>query len=131
MSRLPLLAYPQLESLARLSESVDKPCDCAKLSLAGWASMPVSFPEDQLHAVGTLRDDTIDEPTVVEHHPNGTQYWGETAPIAPRFYPYNLCDVSQCGVCERAYLTYNEGGGYFFDRRIRALSASLLVDVNI
>jgi hypothetical protein len=37
--------------------------------------------------------------------------------------------VWECSVCGRLYLRYTEGGGYFVDRRIRAVSANLIEDV--
>ncbi|WP_248295219.1 hypothetical protein [Paraburkholderia sp. UYCP14C] len=67
--------------------------------------------------------------TFSEYLPNKATYWSGDAPIAPRYFPYNRCGVWQCSTCGRLYLRYVEGGGYFVDRRIRALNADLIDDV--
>jgi hypothetical protein len=66
--------------------------------------------------------------TYDEYHPAGTRYASDDAPIAPRHFPYNRCNVSRCVTCGRLYLRYQEGGGYFIDQRIRALDPALIVD---
>ncbi len=129
MNDLSYLNFQQLEDLASRSDVVQAPCECSKSSLAGWASLPVSFPEDRLQRVGTLIQGNVDEAAFSEFLPNGTGYWSEDAPIAPRYFPYNRCDVWECTACRRGFLRYTEGGGYFFDQRIRALSRALLVDM--
>lgn len=129
MNDLPHLDFQQLVSLASRSESVQTPCNCTKASLAGWSSLPVSFPEGQLQRIGTLVQGDVDEATFAEFLPSGTDYWANDAPIAPRYAPYNRCDAWECTVCRRVFLRYTEGGGYFVDQRIRALGRSVLVDV--
>ena len=99
---------------------------CAPLACPGWESMPASFDAASLHRVGTLRDSADEDPTLQEHHPDGTHGWSANAPIAPAFFPYNRCDVWQCPACARAFLRYTEYGGYYLDARIRELDASLL-----
>lgn len=42
------------------------------------------------------------------------------------YFPYNRCN-EQCGECERVYLRYAEGGGYYVEQRIRALNDPLLI----
>lgn len=121
------LDYPALVALAQQSDAVTAPCACVRSLSAAWESQPVSFPEDQLREVGTLRV-SEDEPPFDEYHPARTQFWSPEAPIAPRYFPYNRCDVWACAVCGRHFLRYVEGGGYFVDRRIRKLAAALLVD---
>lgn len=71
------------------------------------------------------------EPTFAEYRPANVQYWSPDAPIAPRYFPYNRCGVWECSECGRLYLRYTEGGGYFVDRRIRALKAGLVEDVGV
>ena len=129
--RLPPLDHSALAQLALRSQAVTQACSCVATSLLGWATVPLSLPEDQLREVGTLLSTEEDEPTFSEYHPDATRYWSVDAPIAPRYFPYNRCDVWECTVCQRCYLRYTEGGGYFVDRRIRALSASLLVDAEL
>lgn len=128
MNDLPYLDFPQIDSLASRSEAVQKPCSCVKTSLIGWASLSVSFPEEQMQRVGTLTHGNPDEATFADFLPNGRGYWSDDAPIAPRYFPYNRCDVWECTACRRIFLRYTEGGGYFVDQRIRALTRSLLVD---
>jgi len=118
----------QLTGLARASAAVTAACHCNRESLAAWRAIPMTLRQDRLEEVGFLFDDPYDEPTFAEYHPAGTHYDSDTAPIAPRFYPYNRCAVVRCLDCGRAYLRYNEAGGYFTELRIRALQPELIVD---
>ncbi|KVT45386.1 hypothetical protein [Burkholderia ubonensis] len=129
MNRPPYLAHAALLELARQSAAVSSSCTCTKTPLDGWASLPLSLPDDQLDVVGTLvAPDETGEPTFDEHHPAGTRYWSADAPIAARHFPYNRSNVCRCRPCGRVYLRYQEGGGYFIDQRIRALNPELIVD---
>lgn len=129
MPGLPLLDHAALYALAQRSAAVDTVCSCAAHALSSWCSIPLSFPEAQLDLIGTLRADPFTEPSFAEYHPQGTRYDAADAPVAPRYFPYNRCDVAACVRCGRCYLRYDETGGYFFDRRIRALSQpALLID---
>lgn len=117
-----------LIALARSADTA-RPCPaCGPLQRPGWESMPSSFDRDALVRTGTLRDDTIDEPTLEEYHPRGTHHWSPDAPIAPAHYPYNRCDVWQCTACRRAYLRYTEYGGYYEDERVRFIDPELVVE---
>lgn len=122
------LDFPELAALAAASASVARECACSALSLAAWESMPPSLDLDAYEVVGTLVEDPFTEATFAEHHPNGTRYDSVDAPIAPRYFPYNRCQVARCLRCGRHYLRYTEGGGYFTDDRIRALRPELLID---
>ncbi|SOY93308.1 conserved hypothetical protein [Cupriavidus taiwanensis] len=121
--------FDVLQSLARRTDAITAECGCSAPSLDAWTSVPVSFPEQQLRAVGTLVQDLYSEPRFEEFHPAKTNIWSADAPIAPLYYPYNRCTVWECGSCRRVYLRYVEGGGYFVDPRIRRLSDGVLVDV--
>ena len=77
--------------------------------------------------IGTLRDPDIHEPTTDEHHPNGSRYASPDAPVAVRFFPYNVSDVYACGACSKVVMRYTEFGGYYVDHRVRELDASLIV----
>ncbi|WNC92472.1 hypothetical protein RI103_29870 [Paraburkholderia sp. FT54] len=105
------------------------PCTCTKTPLDGWQSQPLSLDEAQFEEIGTLLPEDDPEPTFSEYLPGKTSYWAADAPIAPRYFPYNRCAVWQCSLCGRLYLRYVEGGGYFVDRRIRAVQAALIEDV--
>lgn len=122
------LDFDALTALAAVSAAVKRSCACNALPLTAWESMPPSLELDQYATVGTLVEDPYTEATFAEYHPNGTRYASPDAPIAPRYFPYNRCDVSRCLKCGRHYLRYTEGGGYFTDDRIRALRPELLVD---
>ena len=111
------------------TRSAENGCGCGKTPLAGWQSMPLSFDETTLDEIGTLMPPGIDEPSYEEYLPEGTSYWADAAPIAPRYFPYNRCTVSRCRACTAVFLRYTEGGGYFVDRRIRALDAARIQDV--
>ncbi|QBP14210.1 hypothetical protein DDF84_028090 [Cupriavidus metallidurans] len=122
------LSFDALFSLARRTDAVTSDCSCNSHELDGWASLPVFFPELQLSAIGTLVLDIYAETTFEEYHPQDTNLWSVNAPIAPRYYPYNRCTVWECLACQRVYLRYVEGGGYFVDPRIRRLRSCVLVD---
>lgn len=119
-----------LVEVARASEaSATGPCACMKTPLDGWQSQPLSLDETQFEEIGTLLPQDYAEPTFSEYLPDKTTYWSAEAPIAPRYFPYNRCAVWKCVLCGRLYLHYTEGGGYFVDRRIRAVKADLIEDV--
>jgi hypothetical protein len=105
------------------------PCNCTRTPLDGWNSQPVSLDEQHLEEIGTLVVDDDPEPSYREHLPGKLDYWSPEAPITPHFFPYNRCTVWQCTQCSRVYLRYTEGGGYFVDRRIRAVHSALIQDV--
>ncbi|OWY27342.1 hypothetical protein [Herbaspirillum robiniae] len=127
MQDLPLADADDLRALARQSAAISVACSCRSAESAGWISLPLSLQESQLADVATLVRDPYDEPTFAEHHPDGTRYESADAPIAPRYYPYNRCNVARCTLCSRHYLRYMEAGGYFVDRRIRSLRDPALV----
>jgi len=132
MPTLPLLNSEALRALAQRSAAVAVACACTEAALAAWTSTPLSFPESQLHDVGTLYVDPYDEPVFAEYHPDGTRNDSADAPVAPRYFPYNRCNVAACDVCGRCYLRYTEAGGYFVDRRIRALNRpALIIDADL
>ncbi|KXU83165.1 hypothetical protein CI15_29095 [Paraburkholderia monticola] len=119
-----------LLELARAAQQrASAPCDCTRTPLDGWQSQPLSLDETLFDEIGTLMLEDDPEPTFSEYLPNKTSYWSADAPIAPRYFPYNRCGVWQCSSCGRLYLRYVEGGGYFVDRRIRAVRAELIEDV--
>lgn len=133
MADLPLLDSAALRVLAQRSAATATAmaCNCAVQPLPSWCSTPLWFPETQLHDVGTLLADPFQEPGFAEYHPHGTRYESADAPVVPRYFPYNRCTVAACERCGRTYLRYNETGGYFFDRRIRALDRpELVIDIS-
>lgn len=119
----------ELISLAHQSSRIDTPCSCQKSQLAGWSTQPLSLPDAQLHDIGTLAEMDPEAASYEEYLPEGTQYASDNAPIAPRYFPYNRCAVSECVICKRCFLRYTEGGGYFVDKRIRQLDPDVIVDV--
>jgi hypothetical protein len=127
MNALPLLDSAALRALAQHSAAVTGRCPCTLADTAAWVSTPLSFPESQLQDIGTLLVDPYTEPGFEEYHPDNTRNDFPEAPIAPRHFPYNRCNVATCSQCTRAYLRYTEAGGYFVDRRIRALRRPDLV----
>jgi len=118
----------ELARLAAASRAVTLPCDCAIDSYREWTRIPPEFPEAHMRTVGTLVDDPYQEAAWDEYHPAGTNYWSADAPIAIRHFPYNRCAVWQCAVCGRCALHYVEAGGYYVEKRIRALDPALIVD---
>ena len=122
------IEFKQLLELALVSEAVTGDCTCNRVPLAAWQALPMTLELDHFDQVATLVDDPYDEPTFAEYHPHGTRYDSPDAPIAPRYFPYNISQVARCRDCGRHYLRYNEAGGYFTELRIRALQPGLLVD---
>jgi len=103
------------------------PCEaCAPFASPGWEAFSGSVSDSTLEKLGALWLPGDEEPTLAEHHPDGTRYWSLLAPIAPAFHPYNRCEIWQCGACQRAFLRYTEYGGYYEERRIRALDPARL-----
>lgn len=125
------LPFEVIQSLARRTDAAIADCTCSAPALDAWSSLPVSFPEQQLKAIGTLVRDMFSEATFEEFHPEHTNIWSAGSPIAPLYYPYNRCAVWECSACQRVYLRYVEGGGYFVDPRIRRLRSKVLVDAPI
>jgi hypothetical protein len=123
----PLLNAAELQRLAQGAPREACPA-CAALVCPGWESLPGGFDENNLRRVATLRRPGDEDPTLQEYHPAGTHAWSADAPIAPRFFPYNRCDVWQCAACGRAFLRYTEYGGYYQENRIRALAPPLVTD---
>ncbi|MDR5749008.1 hypothetical protein QCE73_38285 [Caballeronia sp. LZ029] len=118
-----------IEHARRAEAKASGACTCTKTPLDGWQSQPLSLDEAQFREIGTLLPEDDPEPTYSEYLPNGTTYWAADAPIAPRYFPYNRCGLWKCSSCGRLYLRYTEGGGYFVDRRIRAVCLDLIEDV--
>ena len=125
---LPVLGAGDLVRLAGAA-SAPSPCvQCTAISARGWESVPGGFGRDALRKVGTLRQAGDEDPTLLEHHPAGTNAWSADAPIAPAFFPYNRCDVWECVGCRRPFLRYTEYGGYYVEERIRPVDAALVVN---
>lgn len=101
------------------------PCQCSLGPCAGWESIGEERLPESLQALATLRDPELLEPTFEEQHPQGTRYESPNAPVAVTFFPYNRCEVWQCGQCQRHLLRYTEFGGYYVDQRVRELSPQL------
>jgi len=115
-----------LERFAATPPSTAECEACVALVRPGWEAFPTSVDEAVLEKLGALWLPGDDEPTLAEHHPAGTRYWSAEAPIAPAFHPTNRCEVWSCRLCQRAFLRYTEYGGYYEERRIRALDPARL-----
>ncbi|MBP8148241.1 MAG: hypothetical protein KAY21_00800 [Limnohabitans sp.] len=128
------LPQPDVAGLMKLALSPKtSPCVCPVGACASWESMPDDrWPASQMKAVATLRDAPCEEPvepTFEEYHLGGTRYDSPAAPVAPRYFPFNRCDVFACQICSRVLLKYTEFGGYYVDHRVRSLQAECIVDV--
>jgi hypothetical protein len=121
------LSTDDLKRLAAQSGATP-PCKaCSPLAFAGWESFPGTASDADLIKVGTIGPSGDDEPTLDEYHPEGTNYWSASAPIALAFHPYNRCELWKCRHCGHLFLRYTEYGGYYEDRRIRDLNPALIV----
>ena len=107
---VPQLSFDQLERIALASANAPPCAVCAKLICPGWESVRAGVDRDALRCLGTLADPADEDPTVAEHHPEGTNRWSSNAPIAWGHFPYNRCEVWQCTKCPRAFLRYTEYG---------------------
>ena len=122
---VPFLDAAAVKALA--AAHPDEPCAaCAALPSRGWEALSATFDAKQLRKVATLRQPGLEDPTLEEHHPAGTNNWSAEAPIATDFFPYNRCDVWQCVRCGRPFLRYTEYGGYYVEERVRPLQAALV-----
>ncbi len=113
------LSADDLRRLARPPAESPRDCACAALVCAGWESLPGPVGEPLLRHAGSLRPDGDEEPTLEEHHPDGTRFWSADAPVATAFFPYNRCELWLCRACGRGFLQYTEFGGYYVDHRVR------------
>ena len=127
---LPLLTATQLRTLASQPGPESACSSCAALVCPGWEALSATFERKHLRRIGTLRDPHNEEPTLLEHHPDGTNAWSVQAPIAPAFFPYNRCEIWACAGCGRPFLRYTEYGGYYEEERIRAIASAAVVDVS-
>ena len=123
------LAPEEITRLAELSASVHEPCECSRRTFQGWDSLPSTFPEELLQCEGKVSPPSDSDLTVKEYHPDGTNYWSPDSPIALHYFPANRSDIWQCIKCKRCFLRYTEFGGYYVDRRIRALQPKLLTSI--
>jgi len=124
---VPHLTAAELRALASQPRAEATCSSCNALVCPGWEALSATFGRKRLRRVGTLRDPNNEEPTLLEHHPDGTNAWSVLAPIAPTFFPYNRCEVWACTACGRPFLRYTEYGGYYEEERIRAIDPALVV----
>ena len=126
---LPVLDAQQLRDFAEAHAHA--PCPrCASLRAPGWEALSATFETASLRKVATLRRPEVEDPTIEEYHPAGTNAWSADAPIAPAYFPYNRCDVWQCVQCGRPFLRYTEYGGYYIEERYRELTPERVVDAS-
>ncbi|BAP41860.1 hypothetical protein NJC40_18585 [Pseudomonas sp. 21LCFQ02] len=128
MTALRYIDFPELLERAQRASNIEVSCRCNTKVLTGWESPLVSSNAHHLLDIGTLSNADEEDLTINEYHPSGTHYWSTQAPIAPRYYPYNRCKVSECLLCGRCYLRYSESGAYHIEPRIRYLDPALIVD---
>jgi hypothetical protein len=129
------IALLSAETLKLISQSKPFQCTCALKHCLGWESVSDDrWPANHLQSKGTLREPMLDgqtEPSFEEFHPDGTRYDSPQAPVAPKHFPYNRCDVFACQKCGCGVLKYTEYGGYYVDNRVRLFNPELLVDVSL
>jgi hypothetical protein len=127
MTSLPRLDAHGLIALAREADTSRDCGMCSGLQSRGWDSLSPGQDAQALERIATLRDEREDEPTLQEHHPDGTHGWSAEAPVALGYHPYNRCDVWRCTACRHVFLRYTEYGGYYQDERIRLVDPGLVV----
>ena len=124
--------FVSTEALKALSQSEPSQCTCALKHCQGWESVSDDrWPAAQMQRKGTLREALQEgqtEPSFEEFHPDGTRYDSAQAPIAPKYFPYNRCDVFACQKCACGVLKYTEYGGYYVDHRVRLTHPDLVVN---
>jgi hypothetical protein len=124
----PPLTANELLQLARAHPPRASCPACAALVCPGWEALSATFERKKLRRISSLRDPAVDDATLLEHHPAGSNAWSADAPIAPAFFPYNRCEVWECVACSRPFLRYTEYGGYYVEERIREIDPALVVD---
>jgi hypothetical protein len=123
---VPVLDAQQLRELAQARAHA--PCPrCAALKAPGWEALSATFDASALRRLATLRRPEVEDATLAEYHPAGTNAWSADAPIAPEYFPYNRCDVWECVQCGRPFLRYTEYGGYYIEERVRELDPGKIV----
>jgi hypothetical protein len=124
-------SYLSAENLMQLcDENLSTTCDCPLQQHDGWQSIAEHrWPQEHLKERGTLRKSNFEEPSFVEHHPNGTRFESSNAPVAVEFFPYNRCMVFSCDLCHQVALKYTEAGGYYVEQRARRITTELIVNV--
>ena len=124
--------FVSTEALKTLSQAKPSQCACALKHCQGWESVSDDrWPASQMLRKGSLREPLLEgqtEPSFEEFHPDGTRYDAPQAPIAPKYFPYNRCDVFACTKCGCGVLKYTEYGGYYVDHRVRLLDPDLVVN---
>ena len=124
--------FVSTEALKTLSQAKPAQCACALKHCQGWESVSDDrWPASQMLRKGSLREPLLGgqtEPSFEEFHPDGTRYDAPQAPIAPKYFPYNRCDVFACTKCGCGVLKYTEYGGYYVDNRVRLLDPDLVVN---
>ncbi len=123
--------FVKLDALLSLAqpEQGASACTCSVGACTSWEGVPGHrWPKEAMQKMGTLRESFDVEPGFEEFHLNGSRYESDSAPIAPRSFPYNRCDLYRCGDCCRVLLKYTEAGGYYVEDRVRLLQADLIVD---
>jgi len=120
------------EALKALSPSKPSQCTCPLKHCHGWESVSDDrWPAALMQRKGTLREALPvgqTEPSFEEFHPDGTRYDSPQAPIAPKYFPFNRCDVFACQKCACGVLKYTEYGGYYVDHRVRLVNPDLVVN---
>ncbi len=123
-----LVNVDALRALAT-SDPMASACNCSVGVCSSWEGVPGHrWPKEVMQKLGTLRESFEVEPGFEEFHLNGSRYESECAPIAPRSFPYNRCDLYRCAECCRVLLKYTEVGGYYVEDRVRLLQFDLIVD---
>jgi len=124
--------FVSTEALKTLSQAKPSQCACALKHCQGWESVSDDrWPASHMLRKGSLREPLLEgqtEPSFEEFHPDGTRYDAPQAPIAPKYFPYNRCDVFACTKCGCGVLKYTEYGGYYVDNRVRLLDPDLVVN---
>jgi hypothetical protein len=112
------------------AETLSTECECPLQKHEGWQSIPEHrWPQEHLTERGTLRKSNSEEPSFVEHHPNGTRFESADAPVAIEFFPYNRCTIFSCDHCHQVVLKYTEAGGYYVEQRARRVRTELIVSI--
>lgn len=116
------------EELESLLPETDQECNlCEKYSFQNWENIDTEC-DQQLGTLGEFEgaEEFINKNSYNEYHPNGTNYWSKTAPIALQYYPYHESQIRACPVCGAIFLSYVEYSGHASQKRLRWVKKELI-----
>lgn len=101
---------------------------CTKELYLSWGNITKEM-DQALNVIGAFlnSDCYINKNGYTEFHPEGTNYWSESAPIAIAYYPYHESKIRVCNECSAVFLNYTDYSGHAPQNRVRLVRKNLIV----